>query len=145
MLCLLIFAGILYFSQEKQVCNAARYDSFYLINALKKSDSAVCEKITTKTYKERCLAGVQKNELLCSAIEGKKDDFCIAVAKKDVKLCNNNIICQALLTKDSLICTIDAQALNISVSQATVIKNSCIAYANLDAEFFISKEMLKKC
>jgi len=145
LLCLLIFVGVLYLSQKKQVCNATRYDSFYLLNALKTSNSAVCEKITTKTYKERCLAGVKKNEFLCSTIEGKKDTFCIALAKKDAILCDNNTICRALLTKDSSLCNIDAVALNISVKQAAIIKNSCIAYSNLDAEFFVSKEMLKKC
>jgi len=142
---LITIAGIFYFSEQRMDCNTGNYDAFYFIKALRMDNSQLCEKVMTKTYKERCLAATEKNELLCSTIESKRDDFCVALAKKDVLYCNQNTACKALLTGDASSCINDASALNVSFEQVAKIKNACNAYAQQNAEFFITKQMLKKC
>ena len=142
---MLLITFIVYFSQQKNDCNVINYDAFYLIKSLRINEAKLCEKIFTKTYKERCLAGVKNSDVFCSTISAKQDSFCLALAKKDSRLCKGNAVCHALLTKDADSCIKEAGALNITAGQVVRMKKICTAYAQDNAEFFISKDILKKC
>lgn len=147
-----IFGFLIYNSYQNKVCNAGNYDVFYFLKALKTSDSNLCKKTTRLSTEITCIALLKNDVALCSSVSEDKKNFCIASVKKDLSLCEEDGVCNALIARNPDVC------ISKSVEHAGKYgkeplageklekrKKVCVAYANLDADFFVSKEMLKKC
>ena len=135
---LLIFGVFLYVSVSKKVCNRENYDVFYYVKALRTREPELCAYVGMQDLKASCFAETKLNESLCPLTMLGPDSSCLAITRKDINLCRDDVFCKVLITKDS----VDCNGLKESDKK---VNSVCGAYANLDAEFFISKAQLVSC
>ena len=144
-------AGILYFTRTSSLCNRENYDMFYFLKALRTNDVQLCEKVSWPADKQRCLAAVEKNDNHCPLFpNGAKDSLCQALGKQDITFCKDDGVCKAFVARNADYCNAletqkDVVDEHLTTSEIESLKRGCRAYANLDAEFFISHEQLKAC
>jgi len=150
--CIVVLAGILlYFFYPSGLCNQDKYDMFYFLKALRTNDVKLCQKVLWTADRERCLAAVEKNDKWCPVFpNGEKDHWCQALGKQDITFCDEDNVCKALVEKNVDYCNaIDTQAdvvaENLTPTDLASLKKGCRAYANLNAEFFISSEQMRSC
>lgn len=142
---------LLWFFYPQSICAKEKQGVFYLLKALRTNNVNLCEKIVMNSDKEVCLAALHKDDSFCSAdFSGRKDDFCVGLAKNDVNYCGTSSFCPAIINKDEKMCDslpenlVDLE-LGGSDEELKEAIRECKAFATLDAEFFISSEELQSC
>lgn len=150
-LVVIFIAGLLVFFlwPMKNGCVRELEGVAYFLNAVKTNNENLCKKIWFENDKARCWAAILKNEEKCTMVpNSKKDPFCVAIAKNDVHLCAGDVMCEAVITKNSAVCdVIGTRDVDKGATKAEdeLLKNDCRAFAALNADFFTSEKRLNEC
>lgn len=139
LLLILIISGLIYLFKPLNLCQQADYDMSYFIKALEKNDTALCNKIKFRTeHKDLCITTISKNQEACN--NQRLKNICLALVKNDATICGKSMMCNALIKRDVNYCyNMNIKDLNLTVENEDALKKLCTAYANLDADFFVSR------
>lgn len=120
-----------------------RDTTFNFINALNTGDTSYCEKMALLGPRQRCIAMVTNNAELCNVLDSLKNESCIAVVRKDVSLCGEDILCKTLVTGNPDECIKILTEGNYSESDKTLRTNRCIAYATKNPKLLSVKNIYR--
>ncbi len=122
-----------FIEEQVQSCLAEGQDSYNYVMAMKTKDASYCQKVEDRDF---CIANINRDIGICNAREPSEISTCQAYILKDSSLCAQaDFYCLAYTTGDSAYCN----------SLQEELREECSAVAELNADYYISKDRETQC